>query len=164
MKERPVEGGTELFWDGGETASWQASGIYTPFATTFVAPADCRLKGFRIFWQGGSEVDIEFRLYKNNVELDSPTPVGKPIFSVVKNSGDANNEWMYINLSDENIKLEGGQVFHPACSYPEGPYGLGMEPPTYGSYSCWYTNDGGWKDSSQNYTYMFRVVVDILDE
>jgi hypothetical protein len=138
--------------------------MYAPLATTFVAPADCRLKGFRLFWRGGSEVDIEFRLYKNNVELDSPTPVGEPVFSVVVNAGGANNEWIYINLSDENIKLEGGQIFHPACSYPEGPYGLLMGPPTHGSYSCWYTDNGKWKDSSRNYTYLFRVVVDILDE
>lgn len=154
----------ELSWDDGSPILNEIlDASATPFATTFVAPADCQLITYRIFWKNqlgdGDNVDVVCRLYAD----DSGEPTGNSIFFVDANTGTSTPDmtWFEIDVSGEGIMLTEGEVFHPGWSY----YGGG---PFLGSYldtpkatgSCWTSQGSPWLNRDQEYTHMMRVVVE----
>lgn len=153
----------ELFWDDGvplEGIIFDAGA--TPFATTFVAPADCQLITYRIFWKNeqgqGTNKDVSCRLYAD----DNGEPTGDTIFFVDGNTGNIpDRTWFEVDVSNENIMLSEGEVFHPGwVYYGWGPFHGSMLDTPKGSGTCWITESGDWADYDQEYTHMMRVVVE----
>lgn len=152
----------ELFWDDGTPITTIFDAAVTPFATTFVAPADCQLMTYRIFWRNmdgsGANVDVTCRLYAD----DGGVPTGDAIFFVDGNTGAIpDNTWFEVDVSGEGIMLTEGEVFHPGWSYIGwGPFmGSQLDTPK-ASGSCFITEGGVWVDKDQDYTHMMRAVVE----
>jgi len=151
----------ELSWDDGTPITSIFDAGVTPFATTFVAPADCQLMTYRMFWRNmdgsGANIDVTCRLYAD----DNGDPTGDTIFFVDGNTGDiTDNTWFEVDVSSQNIMLTEGEVFHPGWSYVGwGPFmGSQLDTPK-GSGSC-FIYQNGWEDRDQEYSHMMRVVVE----
>lgn len=142
--------------------SWE---VYSPLATTFVAPFDCQIIAYHLYWEGNTAngVQVEALLFGDN-DTYGHSPSGESRF-VITDTLQSPSGWFGIDVRQANIVLEAGEVFHPAWSYStqtrQVEFGTGLDSPSnQASGSCWYTSeDGQWMDASSDWTHMVRVVI-----
>jgi hypothetical protein len=178
--QRETDEGLVLGWLEPERAvadyySWV---YYSPLATTFTAPLDCRLLAYRVYWKGGGQwagqETIPFTALLYEDEAGRPTgPTRIAVYTSIPGAGG----WYTIDVADRGIEFAEDEVFHPGWTYGEYDErqqlidpgaGTGLSTVVKnGSGSCWYTDDPqgspSWCDSDQNYIHLVEVVVEPLD-
>jgi hypothetical protein len=152
------KGETELSWDDGTTTGSYFSSSYSPYATTFTAPADCHLVTYRFYWYNGQNGDIDCLLYADDGGGAPHTPTGSTVFTVTDNVGTTSYDWFDVDVSGEGVTFSNGEIFHPGWSHSQTNGGLFMDSAVGGSYACWLWL-GSWYDFSGNFVHMMRVVV-----
>ena len=144
--------------------SWE---VYSPLATTFVAPFDCQIIAYQLYWEGNTSEDVrlEVQLFADNSAYGN-SPSGESLFVITDTiQSRTNSGWRWIDVRQANVTLQAGEVFHPAWSYStqtrQVDFGTGLDTSSnQTSGSCWYTSeDGQWMDASDSWTHMVRVVV-----
>jgi len=148
----------ELSWDDGTDAGFYFPGSYSPYATTFTAPADCHLVRYRFYWYGGGSVNVDCLLYADDGGGTPHTPTGSTLFTVAGNSGSTSFDWFEVDVSAEGVTLSNGDIFHPGWSHTSTTAGVLLDDFVSGSYACWLWL-GMWYDYSPYNTHMMRVVV-----
>lgn len=158
---------TVLSFDDDGSPSGLSWEVYSPLATTFVAPFDCQIIAYQLYWEGNTSEDVrlEVQLFADNSTYGH-SPSGQSLFVITDTiQSQTNSGWRWIDVRQANIVLEAGEVFHPAWSYStqtrQVDFGTGLDTPSsQASGSCWYTSeDGQWMDASDAWTHMVRVVV-----
>ena len=152
-----MPGETELYWDDGTSVSSYFPSSYSPYATTFTAPADCHLVRYRFYWYGGGNVDVSCLLYNDDGGGDPKTPTGSTLFTITGNSGSTSWDWFNVDVTSAGATLTNGQIFHPGWSHTSTSAGVMLDD-AKGGYSCWLWL-GSWYDYSAYYTHMMRVVI-----
>jgi hypothetical protein len=160
---------------GADYYSWV---YYSPLATSFTAPFDCRLVGYRVYWNAAAvgdddgEIPFQALLYAD----DDGRPTGGTLLSRYT-SIPAETGWHEVSLADDGVSLEAGEVFHPAWVYGEYDErqelvdpgaGTGLTLINYpGSGACWYTDDpqgsASWENSDHNYCHLVEAIIEPAD-